>query len=265
MLNAFLKCYTHDSYRNSLMFYYCHARLSNILPSEYSIHNTSHITTPYYESVIQLTRTVLHLPRFPLLAKDKVYDNMLTKDKSSAELLYPTFNWENIWKNYINIFILSYDKEIMYKHLHMCLATNKRLYTMNLISSSNCNKCRSNREETPIHMFYQCDYVKPLFLWVLRCLSSLSNFEPSSNIRFIYFDNVYSCTRQKNICNIFIYLYVITIWRTRKENLRIGDLKHMILSKFSDYRNFLKHLPSQKYQKLSEELQTLDIDNLLDL
>ena len=37
MLNTFIKCYTHDAYINSLMFHYCHSRLSNVLPTDYSI------------------------------------------------------------------------------------------------------------------------------------------------------------------------------------------------------------------------------------
>ena len=102
-------------------------------------------------------------------------------------------------------------------------------------------------------MFYQCEYIKPLFLWVLKCLLKLCNFKPSSNIRFLYFDNPYNNLYQKNVCNIFIYIYIITIWRTRKENLRIGDLKCLIIRKLSDYRNFIKHIANRKckkYQKL---------------
>ena len=83
---------------------------------------------------------------------------MLIQEESLAESQYPTFNWQNIWDNYLNVFIHSYNKEIIYKHLHMCLATNKKLYTMNLIDSSICSKCMADREETPIHMFYQCEY-----------------------------------------------------------------------------------------------------------
>ena len=33
MVKSFIKCYTHDSYRNSLMLYYCHIRISAVLPS----------------------------------------------------------------------------------------------------------------------------------------------------------------------------------------------------------------------------------------
>ena len=148
----------------------------------------------------------------------------------------------------------------------MCLATNKRLFTLNLIESSSCHKCLTNREETAIHMFYQCDFITLLFLWILKCLKNICNFTPISNIRFIYFDNVYSNLSQKHICNIFIYTYIITIWRTRKENLRIGDMKYMIIRKLSDYRSFIMHMPSQKYKKnLSEELLTLDLELLIDL
>ena len=70
----------------------------------------------------------------------------------------------------------------MYKHLHMCLSTNKRLFMMNLTNSSNCKNCTANREETPLHMLYECNCVKPVFLWVLRCLLSVCNFRPPSNI-----------------------------------------------------------------------------------
>ena len=70
------------------------------------------------------------------------------------------------------------------------LTTNRKIFTLNFIDSSNCNKCRTNGEETSLHMFYHCDYAKPLFLWILRCLSTLSHFKPSSNIRITYFGNM---------------------------------------------------------------------------
>ena len=75
--------------------------------------------------------------------------------------------------------------------MHFCLATNKKLCAMNLVNTSNCNKCTGDREETQLHMFYECEYVKPLFIWILKCLSNVCNFKPSSNIKFIFFDNSY--------------------------------------------------------------------------
>ena len=135
---------------------------------------------------------------------------------------------------------------------------------MNLINTSNCNKCTGYREETQLHMFYECDYVKPLLMWVMKCLSNTCNFTSSSNIRFIFFDNLYANSHQKTICNIFIFIYIITIWRTRKENLRIGDLKYTFMRRLSDYKTFLQHMPTHKCKKLSEELSMLHIGILKD-
>ena len=135
---SFLKCYTHNDYINSLMHYYCHIRLNNILPTEYSIHNSSPVTTPYYEAIINIIRNILHIPGFPSIPKEKIYRNMLTNEKSSAELQYPTLNWQKIWSNYQSLCIYAVDKEIIYKYLHMCLATKRKLFSMDLIESNNC-------------------------------------------------------------------------------------------------------------------------------
>ena len=107
-------------------------------------------------------------------------------------------------------------------------------------------------------MFYECEYVKPLFIWILKCLSNVCNFKPSSNIKYIF-------SYQNIICNLFIYMYVIIIWRTRKENLRIGDLKNVFIRGLSNYKNLIKHMPSKKCKKLSDKIIALDIDKLIDL
>ena len=127
---------------------------------------------------------------------------MFIKEKSLAEIQYPTFNWPNIWKKHSNVFIFSHDKEVIYKHLHRCLSTNNRLFMLNLTDSNKWKKCTVDREETPLHMLNECNYVKPFFMWVLRCLLNICNFRPSSNIRFIHFDNLFNSHIQKSICNI---------------------------------------------------------------
>ena len=232
------------------MYYYCYIRLNNILPSDYSIHNASPVTTPYYGILINATQNIIHISGFPYTSNRNIYMNMLTKEESLVESQYPTFNWQNIWDNYLNLFIKSHDKEIIYKHLHMCLATNKKLYTMNLIDSSKCSKCMADREETPIHMFYQCEYANSIFMWLLRVLLYTSNFKPISNIKCIYFDNTYRNNQQKNICNIFISAYILTMWKTRKENLRIAILKHMIINECLRVIETIEHLPDHTCEKV---------------
>ena len=121
-------------------------------------------------------------------------------------------------------------QEIVFKHLHLCLATNQRLAMMGRSVTTRCAQCSSDMDHTPLHMFYQCEAVKPLFLWLLRVLLNISNFKPISNIKFIYFDTEYTRLYQETICNIFLYVYILTLWKTRKEHLRVGILKHMIIN-----------------------------------
>ena len=92
------------------MLYYCHLRLNNILTSDYSVHNSSPVTTPYYAIAITTTQSILHLPGFPLIPKDKIYQKLIPKEKTLAELQYPTLNWQNVWGNYMSLFMYSYDK-----------------------------------------------------------------------------------------------------------------------------------------------------------
>ena len=45
----------------------------------------------------------------------------------------------------------------------------------------------------------------------------------------------------KNICNILLSAYVITVWKTRKENLRIEIVKNMIVNKSLEMIEIIKH------------------------
>ena len=242
--------------------------MQNIIHIEYSIHNASLSITPYYEITYGLIKKVIHLEGFPIIPKKNLYNYMLHKESSESsygEENYPTFNWKSIWKNFTNILFYPYEKEIIYKHLHLCLATNHRLAMLGRNTTGLCNKCSDDVDQTPVHMFYQCENVKPLFLWLLRSLFKISNFRPTTNIRFLYFDANYDNPFQRTICNTFLYIYIITIWKTRKENLRIGILKTIIVKRLSDHFNFMKLLPNNRLDKVFEKFSRLDIDSLINL
>ena len=141
---------------------------------------------------------------------------MLPNETSYAESQYPTFDWKQSWKNFCSIIFNPFEKEVIYKHLHLCLATNQRLSLLNQNTVSSCANCSGNNEHTALHMFYECENIKPFFNWLLRMLYNICNFRPISNIRFIYFDTKYTNPNQKHICNMFLYMYIIAIWKTRK-------------------------------------------------
>ena len=99
----------------------------------------------------------------------------------------------------------------------------------NIASSNQCNLCRDSREQTALHMLYECTYILPFYQWFLNILMQICSFNPSSNIRFLYFDSFYQDLYQRRICNVFLVVYICTVWRTRKENLRLGNLQKMLI------------------------------------
>ena len=114
-------------------------------------------------------------------------------------------------------------------------------------------------------MFYQCTSINQLFQWLLKVIFDVCNFTPVSNIKFLYFDSCYESLYQKIICNTFLYVYILSIWRTRKENLRVGILKKLIIKRASDYFEFIKLLPNTKLDEILQEISRLDMDGLLRL
>ena len=100
---------------------------------------------------------------------------------------------------------------------------------MDISNSSTCNLCNDDKEQTALHILYECSNILPFYQWFLTILLYLFNFKPSSNIRFLYFDNVYKDLYQKRISNLFLVVYICTVWKTRKENLRIGNLRKLLI------------------------------------
>ena len=110
---------------------------------------------------------------------------------------------------------------------------------LDIAENSACNLCNEDREQTNLHIFYECTYIVPFFQWFLNILTQICNFKPQSNIRFLYFDSFYLDVYQKRICILFLTMYIITVWKTRKENLRIGKMKKIFIKKVIDdnYKN----------------------------
>ena len=265
LLNSFIRSIINEDYHNPFMYFYCYIRMHNILDMEYSIHDASLTMTPYYEIIYGLIQNVLHIPSFPVVSNTNLYKFILPRENSYAETHYPTFNWKQSWKNFCSTIFNPFEKEIIYKHLHICLATNQRLSIMNLSTARSCTNCSENVDHTALHMFYECENVKPLFQWLLRIFYNICNFRPRSNIKCIYFDTIYTSSNQKNMCNMFLYIYIVILWKTRKENLRIGILKNLIIKNMSDHLNFIKHMPDHRLEKLFDEISRLDINNLINL
>ena len=171
-------------------------------------------------------------------------------EKPIVENLYQHFNWRRIWSNFCELKIRPFDKEIIYKHLHVCLATNSRLAWFNLANSNTCNLCRDDKEQTALHIFYECTYISPFYQWLLNVLVQICHFKPDSNIRFLYFDCLYANIYQRRVCNLFLAIYISIVWRKRKENLRIGVLKKVFIKTVYDNMNIRKQVLHKSLEEI---------------
>ena len=60
-----------------------------------------------------------------------------------------------------------------------------------------------------------------------------------------------------------LYIYIVTIWKTRKENLRIGNLKNMIIRNLNEYQRFIKHMTTHRSEKISKDFANINIDDMI--
>ena len=214
------------------MVNYYYLRMNNICPKDFSLHNAAILSPPYYTAAMNTTDKFLQCTSFPILSNRKMYESMLPRDVPHVEDLYQQFNWSRIWANFSELKIMPFDKEIIYKHLHVCLATNSRLAWFDLANSNTCNLCNEDKEQTALHLFYECSYIAPFYQCLLNILIQICNFRPVSNIKFLYFDSTYVNNYQRKVCNMFLAVYIFTVWRKKE-----GKPKNWNLEKSSNKKD----------------------------
>ena len=116
-----------------------------------------------------------------------------------------------------------YLRSFQYKNLHNILILNKKLYLSVITKSLLCSYCNTSNE-TPIHLFCECNSTKSLWLQLNRHLHSDLKFPeltPQTAILSI-FDNFVS---NIHFVNHILLLYKLYIYKSRnKHRLNIPEL-----------------------------------------
>ena len=133
--------------------------MNYVIPKNFSVHDAAIESTPYYQAIMSVNDKCLQIPTFPILSNKKMYEHLIPTENPIVENLYPQFKWKNIWSNFCDLKIHPFDKDVIYKHLHVILATNTRLAMLSVANSSKCNLCRDDKEQTALHMLYECNYI----------------------------------------------------------------------------------------------------------
>jgi len=108
-------------------------------------------------------------------------------------------------------------KEFQYKILHRYLPTNDLLYKMKIVSGNKCTFCNMYNE-TVIHLFYECTYVKQLLLKVqdiIRLVDNLGNdFRFSTKEVILGYKLRHLNISSQTINNLLLHLKMY-IWKCR--------------------------------------------------
>lgn len=63
---------------------------------------------------------------------------------------------------------------------------------MDVINSNGCNRCTADRKQTSLHIFYECENIQLLFMWLLRV-------------------TIYECEKLKTFV-IYLYLHILLLF-----------------------------------------------------
>ena len=123
----------------------------------------------------------------------------------------------------------TYLRSFQYKILHNILFLNKKLYLSGKTKSPLCSYCNTN-DETPIHLFCECNSTKSLWLQLNRHFHSDLKFPeltPQTAIVGIFNDSVSNI----HLINHILLLFKLYIYKSRnKHRLNIHELLANILN-----------------------------------
>ena len=185
--------------------------------------------TPYYEYAVDTIRKCFHHKDFPNVNSKIIYSLILPNITARVELLYPLYDWNNIWTILSFRFLNIYDRPIIFKYLHEILPTNKRLYEIRLRrNNSLCELC--NIEDSNIHRFYYCMDVQECLSWIRKVIFYLCGMNIGSLLKILSLDLPKVNVKVKNTLCIIICSYITAVWfnRDKKEYL-LENLKAKII------------------------------------
>ena len=157
------------------------------------------------------------------LTTEKLYQILISSRTNKVTFMYfeTKFNANNL--DWTKIFILphlttynTYLRSFQYKILHNILFLNKKLYLSGITKSPLCSYCNTN-DETPIHLFCECNSTKSLWLQLNRRFHSDLKFPeltPQTAIVDIFNDSVSNI----HLVNHILLLFKLYIYKSRNKH-----------------------------------------------
>ena len=232
---------------NGLSCYYCKIRLSHMVNS-ININEVSYISTPFYSEAIGCIRKVYHQPKFPKLKSKEIYRCLITKSKPVVEANYPLSDWNRVWKRINNPLVDISEREFLFRYIHETLASNQRLFMLNIRDNGNCDKC--GEAEHSLHIFYFCEGIRNIRNWFMNILSRLCNISSSEVLNALLLNFKYCEAKHDNLVLIVISDYLYVLWISRMKNYDNQQIFLYLKNKFKYSRWLIKCLLEKNITEL---------------
>ena len=211
---------------NELIRYFMFHRVGYLFNVTRAPIERSNVNTPYYENIVDIIKKCKDHKKFPLIKSKLIYELLMPRCQPAIELMYPAYDWGNIWQNLNLKFINVITRNVMFKLIHEILPNNKRLHQIRVKDSPNCDHC-TNNEDSNIHRFYYCHKVQDCIGLVKKIIYYLCGIQTNSLLRMLYLDVPKIEVKNKNCLCIVISTYIATVWLYRD---KIDDIKYIFRS-----------------------------------
>ena len=204
LVSTFLKHFLSSEENDSILKHYCSLRLNPIFNIRELPSNVSFMCPKYLDNLVQSTRKLIHIPKFPNINSQAIYSTFLPKVQSPENHAITT-NWKRSWKNMNFVYMDIREREIMFKFLHNIITTKKRLHQIKHAESPLCETCHVH-EDTK-HMFAECIKVIILNDYFKKLLRNVCGIECRNINRILHLDITANSKKDKYCCYISIILY----------------------------------------------------------
>ena len=181
--------------------------------------------------------------------------------KPTIEAFYQNYQWKNIWKNLVSVFVLPKEREVIYKFLHEVLPTRKRLKEMKKVPSSSCMYC--GQEESNIHLVYCCPVTNGIIIWLGNLLRKYCSIDNINYMKILFLDLPKLGKKEKNICLFLVTTYIVCIWNLKDNRSSLPIVIKHIKGKIIQKNRYLRYAIGDKYDNMvTQPFSSLKWDDL---
>ena len=205
-----------NSERDELVRYYMANKIGIIFNILNLPRTQSHGNTPYFEFTVDAIKKCSSHKNFPNLRSKDIYETIMPMCKPNVELLYPNYDWKNIWIHLNFRYINVHDRNVIYKYIYEILPTNKRRYQIQQKDSPLCERCQV--EESNIHKFYYCSKVQNCIVLLRKIIFYICGLQVDSLLQILMFEFPKVDKRNVNSLCVIISSYIACVWYNRENN-----------------------------------------------